>query len=345
MVKQRTDSIRSRTCARSQLAWWIRSSVALGCLCLVSSCATSEPSVQHSLERTWLSHKYEDGAQYTLTLAGFSSHVPEQSFDDPLSYQLTYVDLRGGLHVGSSNEYVSRAALSLIKLYIAQYVIQHGDADEQAEALTMIRNSDDDIATELYAKYPTAIESIATQYHLTGTVADPRWGYSLSSTYDVAFFLAQLMREDYDSPVLVAMRETDAVAKDGTSQDYGTAVLPGVVGTKFAWSNDKDLFATASYGHDFIVVASNYGSAEDLTHLVEQQFMHVPTSTRVRPVPTSTRVRPVPTSTSVRPVPTSTSVRPVPTSTSVRPVPSSTSARPASGSTKARPSPTTAGRK
>lgn len=322
-MKQRTEITRRHTCARSQLAWWIRSSVALGCLCLVTSCATPEPSVKHTLERTWLSHNHEDGEQYTLTLAGFSSQVPEQSFDDPLAYQLTYVDLRDGVHVGSSNEYVSRAALSLIKLYIAQYVIQHGDADEQAEALKMIRNSDDDIATELYEKYPESIEEIAAQYHLTGTVADPRWGYSLSSTYDVAFFLAQLMREDYNSPVLAAMREADAVAKDGTAQDYGTAVLPGVVGTKYAWSNDKDLFATASYGHDFIVVASNYGSAEDLTRLVEQQFMQV-VSTSEQPALSSTSTSTTPNSSSVQPSPSSTRARPKPTSTSAEPTPTTT---------------------
>lgn len=192
---------------------------------------------------------------------------------DTLAYQITYVDLHAGTHVGSWNERASRAALSLIKLYIGHYVFVKGKKQDKDKAYKMITLSDDKAAEELHQEYPDAIEWAAKKYHLDSTVADYRWGYSLTSSYDVAFFLAQLLEEEPDALVLQAMREAAEVAADGTDQDFGTAILPGVIGSKWAWSNEKDAHSSASFGKDFVVVAMVNGDADMLTDLVERQLL------------------------------------------------------------------------
>lgn len=192
---------------------------------------------------------------------------------DTLAYQITYVDFATGTHVGSWNERSSRAALSLIKLYIGHYVFVKGKKKDKDKAYEMIVKSDDKAAEELYKEYPEAIEWVAKKYKLDSTVADYRWGYSLTSSYDVAFFLGQLLEDEPEALVLTAMRESDDKAADGTDQDFGTAVLPGVRGSKWAWSNEKDAHGSASFGKNFVAVAMINGDADMLTDLVERQLM------------------------------------------------------------------------
>jgi len=70
-------------------------------------------------------------------------------------------------------------------------------------------------------------------------------------------------RENPSDPVLVAMNTASPVAADGYRQDYGTATLPGVIGTKWGWSDDRQsIHASASIGPDFSVAANTYGTKE-----------------------------------------------------------------------------------
>lgn len=189
--------------------------------------------------------------------------------------QVTYHRLSDGFHTGTATERFARPALSLIKLYIADYVLKHGTLAEQYEAVAMISSSDDASAEELYERYPEAIEATAREYGLLSTRGDERWGYSVTSTYDVAKFIAQLLEDDPTSPILVAMAQASPVAADGYGQDFGTSELPGVIGTKWGWSDDRQLHSSVSFGEDFVVAAAVTGSADDLTRLVENQLTDV----------------------------------------------------------------------
>ena len=94
----------------------------------------------------------------------------------------------------------------------------------------------------------------------------------MTSTYDAVSFIAQLIEQDPTHPILVAMAEADPVAADGYGQDFGTSVLPGVIGTKWGWSDDRDLHSSVSFGENFVVAAAVTGTADDLTGLVEFQL-------------------------------------------------------------------------
>ncbi|RNE48703.1 hypothetical protein C5L39_09135 [Corynebacterium alimapuense] len=186
--------------------------------------------------------------------------------------QVSFYQISDGSRSGTATERFARPALSLSKLYIAAYVLDNGTTEEGYEAISMISSSDDRTATELYAAYPESIDSIADEYNLLSTRSGQQWGYSVTSTYDVVSFLAQLMEEDPTDPILVAMAGASSVAADGYDQDFGTAVLPGVLGSKWGWSDDRSLHSSVSFGENFIVAAAVTGSADDLTELVEFQL-------------------------------------------------------------------------
>ncbi|MGV3207905.1 hypothetical protein [Corynebacterium sp. 11266D000AW] len=214
------------------------------------------------------SSKAEKTSEEETTTSGAAGTAgAAETFSDQPG-QLTYVRLSDGMHMATANERESRPALSLIKLYIAEYVVENGKPEEQFEALDMVANSSDESAEELYEKYPDSIEDVADRYSLKSTQPDKRWGYSTTSTFDVVSFVAQLMDKDPLHPVLVAMSHSDRFAEDGYAQDYGTSQLDDVVGTKFGWSNEHDMHSTVSFGHDFVVAANYYGDADDLTDFV-----------------------------------------------------------------------------
>ncbi len=76
-------------------------------------------------------------------------------------------------------------------------------------------------------------------------------------------------------PILTALATATPVAAVGYRQDYGTAQLPGVIGTKWGWSDDRtSLHASASYGEDFSVSAHTFGPAAQLTADVLGAFAH-----------------------------------------------------------------------
>lgn len=201
----------------------------------------------------------------------FAREVPDLIRNSTGS-QVSFYRLSDGHRTGTATERFARPALSLIKLYIADYVLAHGTLAEKYEAIAMISSSDDRTAEDLYRKYPDSIAETAEEYGLASTLADVRWGYSVTSTYDAVSFIAQLLEEDPTSPILVAMAEADPVAADGYGQDFGTSVLPDVIGTKWGWSNDRQLHSSVSFGENFVVAAAVTGSAQDLTGLVERQL-------------------------------------------------------------------------
>ncbi|WP_244311075.1 hypothetical protein [Corynebacterium hindlerae] len=190
--------------------------------------------------------------------------------DFPGGSQMTLVKLRTGEHVGSATERFPRPALSLAKLYLADYVFEHGDDNDRDKAREMIERSSDSLAYELIEKYPEAISATAREYGLWSTRAGETWGLSTTSTYDVVKFVQAKLEQDPTSPVLEAMKASAAIAADGYGQDYGTAKLPGAQGTKWGWSNWYDLHSSVTFGEDFVAAAAVYGSASDLTALVKR---------------------------------------------------------------------------
>ena len=186
-------------------------------------------------------------------------------------HSITYIRLHDGMHMGSASEHEPRPALSLIKLYIATYVMEKGEYEDKYEALDMIASSSDKSAEELFDKYPDSIDTIADEFNLESTKAGEQWGYSQTSTYDVASFISQLIDRDETHPVLVAMAHADPISEDGYRQDYGTAKLSNVVGSKWGWSNDKTINSSVSFGENFVAAASITGSSDDLTDYVKDE--------------------------------------------------------------------------
>lgn len=182
----------------------------------------------------------------------------------------TAISVRSGMgfHGSTANEHESRTALSLVKLYLADYTLRHGDGSDAERDLAerMIRYSDDGAASAVEAKYPDAIDTIAAEYHLTATDSGDSWGFAFTSTADVADFLIAKLRTDPRSPIFEWMAAAGATAADGTEQDWGTARLPYVLGTKWGWSDvGVPEVASASYGRGFVVVAHTHGTAEEQT--------------------------------------------------------------------------------
>lgn len=198
--------------------------------------------------------------------------VPETS----QQVEITYLRLSDGLRMATNTENDFMPGLSLVKLFIADYVLEKGSSSARKKIVPMIRMSSDSLATELFEDYPKSISATAKKYGLSHTRSGKRWGSSETSTSDVVKFLRQVKENDPNSPILQAMKTASLIAEDGTEQNYGTSVLPRVKGTKFGWSDDKDLHSTVSFGDDFIVAAYTEGSASDLTELVQDTLGDFP---------------------------------------------------------------------
>ncbi|MBH0775412.1 hypothetical protein IT779_03810 [Nocardia sp. NEAU-351] len=174
-----------------------------------------------------------------------------------------------GLDWGTPNQYETRSALSTAKLYIVDYALRHGDdsAGDLELAERMIRYSDDAAASALSAKYPAAIDAVAAEYALAQTRSGPGdWSTAVTSTADLATFLAVKQSTDPTSPILEWMATAAPTAADGTAQNWGTARLPGVVGTKWGWSDLPPWeVASVSFGPGFSVAAHTRGTPEEQT--------------------------------------------------------------------------------
>ncbi|HET8994891.1 MAG TPA: hypothetical protein VFN32_13915 [Rhodococcus sp. (in: high G+C Gram-positive bacteria)] len=217
-------------------------------------------------------------AAIVLATAGTAAAAPAPIVDGngtivaPSSTQISFAHTPSGARAGTANEHESRAGVSIVKLYLAEYVVRHGDPADQADAVEMIRSSNDAIADRLYAKYPQAISTTVAEFGLVDTHVPGYWGFGTTSTHDMVTYLEAKKRTDPGSPVLAAMASAHETAADGYPQNFGTALLAGVIGTKWGWSDDRAFHASASFGTDFSVAASAYGSADQLTENVLGAF-------------------------------------------------------------------------
>jgi hypothetical protein len=201
------------------------------------------------------SNAFAEGSQ--LDLADLSTRT-----------SVSYQSLIPSVRFGSENEHEARPGLSIMKLYLAEYALRHGNASEWDRSLAeqMIRFSDDHAADLIDAEYPEAIDSVSNEFGLDSTWSSGYWGTSLTSTADVAKFLAAKLTADANSPILSWMTNAGKVAADGTVQNWGTANLPGVIGTKWGWTDGSDPgleVASASFGPGFVIVSMTFGSAQD----------------------------------------------------------------------------------
>lgn len=183
-----------------------------------------------------------------------------------------------GLRSSTGAAHAPRGALSLAKLYLVDYALRHGDGSAADRELgeRMIRYSDDAAADGLAVKYPQAIDAVAAEYGLTATGAGGHWSVASTSSADVAEFLHVKTRSDPASPILAWMATAGEYAADGTPQDWGTARLPGVLGTKWGWSDiGTPEVASVSFGPGFTVAAHTYGTSADQTADVLAALPHM----------------------------------------------------------------------
>ncbi|WP_288820085.1 hypothetical protein [uncultured Corynebacterium sp.] len=172
--------------------------------------------------------------------------------------------------VGYSSQASQRPlpALSLIKLYIGQYVLEHGTADDAERVEKMISRSDDELAADFYRKYPESVDSLATEYGLFNTSGGEKWGVSRTTAEDVVSFISQLRLKHPNSEVLEAMRHWSPVAADGYRQNFGLAGLPGSEGAKMGWSNRRSWHSSVVFGPGYVMAAitegGKYAHTEDV---------------------------------------------------------------------------------
>lgn len=171
------------------------------------------------------------------------------------------LQLADGTRITTANAGESRPGLSMSKLYLGHWVLHHGAQEDKNRVEEMIRVSHDGIASELEAKYPRAIPETIAAFGLSQTHHNGYWGNTSTSTNDIVRFLVAVRSDPVSAPLIRGMEHAAPVAADGYAQNYGTARIPGVQGTKFGWSNDRSINATASIGPGWTVAANTYGPA------------------------------------------------------------------------------------
>lgn len=175
----------------------------------------------------------------------------------------TQVTLQLGddIRIATANSGESRPGLSMSKLYLGHWVLHHGAPEDKARVEEMIRVSNDGTASQLEAKYPQAIPETIAAFGLNQTHHNGYWGNTSTSTDDIVRFLAAVRDDPVSAPLIRGMENAAPVAADGYAQNYGTSQIPGVQGTKFGWSDDRTINATASIGPGWTVAANTYGPA------------------------------------------------------------------------------------
>lgn len=101
---------------------------------------------------------------------------PQGSIVSPARTQISFTHSPTGFIAGTRNQHEARPGLSIVKLYIADYVFKHGTPADKARASEMIRTSSDAIASQLYRKYPQSIAATARTYGLRNTHSNAHWG-------------------------------------------------------------------------------------------------------------------------------------------------------------------------
>ncbi|MEK0371699.1 hypothetical protein [Corynebacterium mastitidis] len=211
------------------------------------------------------------GAALALGSALAAPAAQALTIDPALVPERTQVTLNvtGGPTIATANASESRPALSLSKLYLGYWVLAHGSPEDAARVENMIRYSEDHTASALDARYRQAIPEVIAQFGLGDTHYNGFWGNTTTSTNDVAAFLEATRNDPVAQSLFEGMRTAAPFAADGYAQDYGTARLPGVLGTKFGWADDRSAHATASFGPGFSIAANTYGPPEQLTRDVQ----------------------------------------------------------------------------
>lgn len=199
----------------------------------------------------------------------------------------TQITLRysDGREVGTANAHESRPALSIIKLHLGYWVLHNGTPADKAVVEEMIRVSHDGIASRLDRTYPQAISEVIAQHGLGETHYNGYWGNSTASTHDTARLLEVIANDPVSEPIRRGMRNASPVAADGYKQDFGTARVPGVWGSKFGWADERNVHASASLGNGFSIAANTYGSPGDLTADVLGAVRVVPDAPAPKPAP------------------------------------------------------------
>lgn len=179
---------------------------------------------------------------------------------------MVLITMDGKLETENAAE--SRSGLSIVKLYLADYALMHTKNPKKnvKDVAKMVRYSDDKVADKLMKKYPYAIDVIAEEYGLKDTWQGETWGQSFTSAADVAKYLNTVKKKRPRSLILGWMRDAAPVASDGTEQNWGTANLPGVTGTKWGWSEYGDrIVASASIADDYVAVSFTEGGPSEQT--------------------------------------------------------------------------------
>ena len=232
---------------------------------------------------------------FALTLTATLAAAPAaqaMTFDPgkvPPRTQMT-VRYADGTVVSTPNGHESRPALSLVKLYLGTWVLKYGAPEDKARVENMIRFSEDATASDLERKYPQAIPGIIGEYQLGETHHNGYWGNTTTSTEDLARFVGAISTDPAAAPIMKGMATAAPAASDGYRQDFGTARIPAILGTKFGWSEDGQVHATASFGPGYTVAANTYGSPADLTADV-LGAVDVPTPPAAPPTPQDVRDR------------------------------------------------------
>lgn len=179
-----------------------------------------------------------------------------------------------GTSVSNRNARTRYPALSLSKLFIGYWLLQNTTGYEEQVRL-MVELSDDGVASAMDRMFPQAIPEIAAQFGLVDTSRNGFWGNSTTTAVDMVVFLSHILAHDPNSLLLTYMANTAPIASDGYAQNFGTAVIPGVIGTKFGWSDNRAFHATVSYGSNFVVAAFGHGSPSTLTAAVQNSVVQV----------------------------------------------------------------------
>lgn len=171
---------------------------------------------------------------------------------------------------GSDTALEPRPALSLSKLFLGYWVLYHGTDEEKDLVEEMISVSHDGYAQRLDRKYPDAIDEIAEDFELQETARYGAWGRTVTSAYDVASFVADILWDPRAKLLLDGMRDKPEVARDGFHQLFGAAELDHVEGVKTGWSDDRvSQTGSLSFGQIgdevWVVAALTWGDAEENT--------------------------------------------------------------------------------
>lgn len=181
---------------------------------------------------------------------------------------------------GTADALEERPALSLSKLYLGYWVLYHGTEEDKELVEEMIAVSHDGYAQRLDRKYPEAIDEIADDFGLEQTARYGAWGKTVTSAYDVASFVSDILWDPRAKPLLDGMRETPEVARDGFHQLFGAATLERVDGVKTGWSDDglsqTGSVAFGEIGEEtWVVAALTWGNPEENTEDVQDGINQV----------------------------------------------------------------------